>query len=157
MPGCRLIAATDPSRIQAARALFEEYAASLNISLCFQNFAQELAGLPGRYAPPEGRLWLAEWETSLAGCLALGPLAPGIGELKRLYVRPEFRRFGIGRRLVENAIREAATIGYQALRLDTMRAMAAARALYAALGFREIPPYYENPLAEVAYYELKLR
>src|SRR3954469_21274118 len=145
--------------IPAVRALFLEYGASLGFSLCFQSFDQELAGLPGDYAPPSGRLLLAEVEGKRAGCVALPALgnSEGACEMKRLYVRPAFRGQHLGRRLVEEAIRAARGIGYKKMRLDTVEpVMGHAVALYRELGFREIAPYRENPMAGTLYMELKL-
>ena len=144
--------------VATARALFEEYAATLDVDLCFQGFAAELASLPGAYAPPRGRLLLAGPPDAPVGCVALRPLgeATEIGEVKRLYVRPEARGTGLGRTLVEKLIGEARTIGYRELKLDTLPMMTAARALYAALGFRESEAYYTNPIRGTVYMTLAL-
>lgn len=156
-PAVSLFAAETPDHIAQARALFLEYAQSLGFSLCFQSFDQELASLPGEYAPPEGRLLLATYDNLLAGCVALHKLEPGICEMKRLYLRPSFRGKKIGRALAERAIAEAREIGYARMRLDTIATtMADAVALYRALGFREISPYRENPIASALYMELDL-
>ena len=153
----KLIQATTNAELAIARDLFEEYAASLNIDLCFQSFEQEVAGLPGKYAPPEGRLLLAMIENKVAGCVAMRPLADGVCEMKRLYLRPEFRRLGLGRTLVDVIIEAARGIGYECMRLDTLPGkMDQAIALYCSLGFREIEPYYENPLPGALYLELLL-
>ncbi len=145
--------------IENVRALFLEYGKSLGFSLCFQPFDQELAGLPGDYAPPRGRLLIAEVEGKPAGCVALHALkdSPDICEMKRLYVRPEFRGHQLGRRLVDAVIAGARGIGYKKMRLDTVEpVMGAAVALYRQLGFREIPPYRENPQPGTLYMELDL-
>jgi putative acetyltransferase len=142
--------------IQQARELFREYAAGLGVDLSFQQFDQELAQLPGAYAPPAGRLLLACYNGELGGCCALRSLAADIGELKRLYVRPQFRGCNIGRALVEASLEAARQIGYERLRLDTLPTMQGARALYAALGFKEIPPYRHNPIPGTAFLELSL-
>ena len=149
--------AESPSQIATIRELFLEYAQSLGFSLCFQSFDKELAGLPGDYAPPEGRLLLATHEGQSAGCVALHKLDPAICEMKRLYVRPQFRGKGLGRALAERVIAEARQIGYEHLRLDTVEPMMqAAVAMYRQLGFREIAPYRENPIAGALYMELEL-
>lgn len=146
-----------PSQIAQARELFREYEKALGISLCFQNFDQELASLPGGYAPPSGRLLLATDEGQLAGCAALHPLEPGICEMKRLYLRPAFRGKGLGRIMVETIIREARAIGYHRLRLDTIEPlMKDAVRTYRKIGFREIAPYCANPCEGALYMELDL-
>jgi ribosomal protein S18 acetylase RimI-like enzyme len=142
--------------LAAAGRLFEEYAASLDISLCFQGFDEELATLPGNYAPPRGRLLLAWRGNESAGCVALRPLEPDTCEMKRLYVRPAYRSSGAGRLLAERIIHEAATAGYRRMRLDTLPRMEAALALYRRLGFREIAPYTANPVQGAVFLELQL-
>ena len=133
-----------------ARSLFEEYAAWLAVDLCFQNFAEELATLPGKYAPPLGRLFLAGEDP--IGCIALRPLdEAGIGEVKRLYVRPAARGTGLGQALVETLLSHARAIGYRELRLDTADWMQDAVRLYTRLGFVECPPYYHNPMPGAVY------
>lgn len=150
--------AESPDDIAAARELFLEYAQWLGFSLCFQGFDQELASLPGKYASPAGRLFLARCKAELAGCGALRPLQPGICEMKRLYVRPAFRGRKLGLALAGRLIAEAKSIGYDFMRLDTVPSqMGDANRMYDALGFYEIPPYYENPQPEVRYLELRLR
>jgi len=139
------------------RALFLEYAKSLDFNLCFQNFDKELRELPGEYALPHGRLILCEFNGKPAGCIALKPLEPGICEMKRLYVRPESRGSQLGFKLATHLIDEARRAGYTAMRLDTIRgSMDKAIALYRSLGFEEIPPYYPNPIANAVYFELSL-
>jgi putative acetyltransferase len=155
--GLTLVQAESTAQIAQARELFLEYAQSLGFSLCFQNFDKELAELPGDYAPPEGRLLLAECEGQLAACVALHKLGPGTCEMKRLYLRPQFRGQGLGRALAERIIAEARQIGYQRMRLDTVEpVMKDAVVLYRKLGFTEIAPYCPNPIAGALYMELKL-
>ncbi len=156
-PSLIIVQATSPSQIAQARELFLEYAQSLGFSLCFQSFDQELAGLPGDYAPPGGRLLLAEYENALAGCVALHELEPDICEMKRLYLRPAFRGKGLGRALAEAVIAEARRIGYRRMRLDTIEPiMKDAVALYRRLGFKETAPYRANPIEGAMYMELEL-
>jgi putative acetyltransferase len=152
-----LVQAESPAQVAQARELFLEYAQSLGVNLCFQNFEQELAELPGQYAPPDGRLLLAEYEGHLAGCVALHKWEPGVCEMKRLYLRPSFRRKGLGRVLAEAIISEARNIGYQDMRLDTIEPiMKDAVEMYRKLGFREIAPYRPNPIAGAMYMGLEL-
>jgi ribosomal protein S18 acetylase RimI-like enzyme len=138
------------------RTLFEEYAASLGVDLCFQGFAEELATLPGSYAPPQGRLLLARWNGETAGCVALRPLQSDICEMKRLYVRPTHRGDGVGRALAEQVISEAGHAGYSRMRLDSLPTMESAIQLYRQLGFRDVPPYRENPVPGAVFLELSL-
>jgi len=138
------------------RALFLEYAASLSFNLCFQNFEKELAELPGEYGPPDGRLLLALHETDAAGCVALRKIGDGVCEMKRMYVRPQFRGKGIGRALALAVIEEARAIGYRLMRLDTVREMKEAIALYHSLGFQDIAPYRHNPIPGATFMELAL-
>lgn len=152
-----LTQAASPIQITQARELFLEYAQSLGFSLCFQNFDNELAGLPGEYAPPEGRLLLADYDGQLAGCVALHKLDDTICEMKRLYLRPQFRGQGLGRVLADRIISEARNIGYERMRLDTVEpVMKDAVAMYHRIGFAEIAPYCANPIAGALYMELKL-
>ena len=149
--------AESPRQIAQARELFLEYAQSLGFSLCFQNFDKELAELPGDYAPPDGRLLLAEYDGELAACVALHKLEPSICEMKRLYLLPQFRGKGLGRALAERIIAEARQVGYQPMRLDTVEpVMKDAVAMYGKLGFKEVAPYRPNPIAGAMYMELKL-
>ena len=145
--------------ITTARQLIEEYAAWLEFKLCFQGFEEEMRSMPGKYAPPAGRLLLALWDGKSAGVIALRPLEePGVCEMKRLYVRPEFRGHQIGRILAERVIAEAAEIGYSRMRLDTISGkMDSAIAMYRALGFAEINPYYQTPVGETLFMELALK
>jgi putative acetyltransferase len=151
-----IVAATEAEHVESVRTLFREYADSLEVDLGFQDFEDELATLPGCYAPPGGRLLLALDGGEAGGCVALRPLEPGTAELKRLYVRPPFRGSGLGRRLAELAIAEARDAGYRRIRLDTLPTMAGARRLYRELGFVEIPPYRHNPVSGSAFLELSL-
>jgi putative acetyltransferase len=148
--------AVTPADIEEIRALFLEYAASLGVDLTFQGFDDEVASLPGAYAAPEGRLLLARAGETVIGGVGLRPFTPGLCEMKRLYVRPAHRALKAGRALAEAVIAEARTVGYRAMRLDTLAGMEAAQALYAALGFHDIPPYYENPVPGTRYCELDL-
>jgi GNAT superfamily N-acetyltransferase len=151
------VQAESPAQIAQARELFLEYAQSLGVNLCFQNFEEELAGLPGYYAPPDGRLLLAEYGGKLAGCVALHRWEPSVCEMKRLYLRPSFRGKGLGRVLTEAIIAEARIIGYQYMRLDTIEPiMKDAVEMYRKLGFREIAPYRPNPIEGAMYMELQL-
>jgi putative acetyltransferase len=152
-----LIQAQSAEQVSRARELFEEYAAGLGINLCFQNFDKELAELPGPYLPPSGRLFLAFKVDLAAGCVALRKIGDGVCEMKRLYVRPEFRGTGLGRRLAETVIEAAREIGYGRMRLDTLPGkMDRAIAMYRSLGFKEIEPYYNNPVEGAAFMELIL-
>lgn len=149
--------ADSPTQITQARELFLEYAQSLGFSLCFQNFDEELANLPGDYVPPEGRLLIAEYEDQPAGCVALHRFEPGICEMKRLYLRPQFRGKGLGRVLADRIISEARGIGYRRMRLDTvLPIMKDGVAMYRSMGFKEIPPYCANPIAGAMYMEFEL-
>ena len=155
MTGVTIIQASSSAQIAQVRELFLEYAKSLGFSLCFQNFEQELATLPGHYAPPKGRLFLAEYEGQPAGCAAMRTLEPGICEMKRLYLRPAFRGKGIGRALAERLVADARQAGYRAMRLDTVEpVMQEAVTMYRRMGFREIPAYCQNPIAGALYMEL---
>ena len=159
-PTIALRHAETAEELAQAAEVFREYAASLGIDLCFQNFDAELATLPGDYAAPAGRLLLAYVDGQLAGCGAMRPLPEAdyanACEMKRLYVRPAFRRFGLGRVLAQALLDEARGAGYSVMLLDTLDDMEAARELYAALGFEEIPPYYFNPIAGAHYLKANL-
>jgi putative acetyltransferase len=152
-----LIQATLSEEIEEARRLFVEYGNSLDFSLCFQSFDDELASLPGAYGPPSGRLLLARYGDHVAGCIALRKLDAGVCEMKRLYVRPDDRGHGLGRILVERLIEEARVIPYERMRLDTVGStMKDAIALYRRIGFREIAPYSSIPVEGALWMELIL-
>jgi putative acetyltransferase len=159
-PAIELLTPATPALLDATRAIFREYAAQLGVDLCFQNFDAELASLPGEYAAPLGALLLATVDGEIAGCGALRALPdadyPNACEMKRLYVRPPFRRFGIGRALAQALFDRASQAGYSNLLLDTLDDMEAARGLYASLGFEEIPPYYFNPVPGAHYLKARL-
>lgn len=148
------------SELALVRALFAEYAKSLDIDLCFQNFETELSTLPGDYAPPRGALMLAWSQHELVGCCALRPLDavdyPNACEMKRLYVRPALRGAGLGRRLAEAIMEAAQQAGYAYILLDTLSEMETARAMYQDLGFVEVPPYYYNPIEGAHYLMARL-
>ncbi|MCM3900799.1 MAG: GNAT family N-acetyltransferase [Pyrinomonadaceae bacterium] len=153
----KIVQAQSPEAIDRTRELFEEYAAWLGLNLCFQNFEKELAELPGEYVPPAGRLFLAFEGDQISGCVALRALGDGVCEMKRLYVRPEFRGRGLGRQLTEAVINAARQIGYDRMRLDTLPGkMDRAIAMYRSLGFLEIEAYYHNPVAGATFMELTL-
>ena len=148
--------ASTAAELAVVRELFREYAASLEVDLCFQNFEQELASLPGKYAPPTGRLLLGVDAGQPAGCVALRQLDPGVCEMKRLYVRPAWRRHGLGRLLASTIISNAQLLGYDSMRLDTLASLTPAIALYRSLGFSQIAPYYDNPSPIAVFMELSL-
>jgi len=156
--GISIASARFPADGDVVRELFVEYADSLGIDLSFQDFAAELAQLPGKYVPPLGDILIARDAAGMAlGCVALRPTAmPGAAEIKRLYLRPAARRQALGRRLVEAVIARAREAGHARVVLDTLAGMDAARRLYAALGFRPVPPYYDNPLPDTLYMALAL-
>lgn len=152
-----IIQAETPAQIEEARRLFREYEAWLDVDLCFQNFENELANLPDKYAKPDGRLFLISVKNQAAGCIALRRIADGVCEMKRLYVREIFRGVGFGKTLIEKLIQEAQIVGYKKMRLDTLPdKMPSAVKLYKFYGFCEIPSYYDNPHRETLFMELDL-
>ena len=159
-PTIELLTPSTAALLDATRVVFREYASALGVDLCFQNFEAELAALPGEYAPPQGALLLARVDGEVAGCGALRPLAdvdyPNACEMKRLYVRPAYRRLGLGRLLAQALMDRGVQAGYSNLLLDTLDDMEVARGLYASLGFEEIPPYYFNPIAGAHYLKASL-
>jgi ribosomal protein S18 acetylase RimI-like enzyme len=152
----RIVDGHGEEELPAVRRLFEEYAASLEVDLGFQDFGRELRGLPGDYAPPAGRILLALDGEEPAGCVALRPYEPEVCEMKRLYVRPAFQGSGLGRRLAEAIVEAGRDAGYRVMRLDTLPSMQAARRLYRSLGFEEIEAYRHNPVHGTTYFELDL-
>jgi putative acetyltransferase len=159
-PNISLITPASTTELTAAADIFREYAAGLGVALCFQDFDAELADLPGDYAPPRGALLLVKVDGSVAGCCALRPLDSSdyvnSAEMKRLYVRPAFRGLGLGRQLADAVLDTARIAGYGSVLLDTLDDMEIARAMYEELGFKEIPPYYHNPLAGAHYLKVDL-
>jgi ribosomal protein S18 acetylase RimI-like enzyme len=153
----RIFQAHTADEIEQAKVLFQEYADQLGVDLCFQGFTQELAGLPGSYALPMGRLLLATEGERWVGCGAMRPFTESICEMKRLYVRDSFRGLRAGRKLAEALIFAAREVGYQKMRLDTLPSMKEAQALYRSLGFYEIDSYRENPIEGTLYMELSLQ
>lgn len=151
-----IIPVQSDDHLLAARQLFLEYAEWLGVDLCFQGLQQELDGLPGDYAPPDGRLLLAFDGDQPVGCVAVRKLGDGICEMKRLYVRPGHRGKGLGRRLAETIIEEARVIGYKKMRLDSLTSLKEAAVLYRSLGFVETPPYRFNPLQGAVFMEVNL-
>jgi putative acetyltransferase len=152
----KVIHADSDSLIPGIRRLFLEYQASRPNDPALQNFDQEILDLPGCYAPPQGCLLLAFQEQEVCGCVAVHPWSTGVAEMKRLYVRPPFRRWGAGKVLVEAAVVQARNRGYSCIRLDTIPTMIAAQALYRSLGFQEIPAYRINPNLGTKFFELRL-
>jgi ribosomal protein S18 acetylase RimI-like enzyme len=152
----KILQAHTGENLKFIKMLFVEYANSLDFDLDFQDFKEELANLPGDYSPPKGCLLLARHEGEIAGCVALRELSRGVCEMKRLYIKPQFRGMGIGRALAEAIIEKAQNAGYTHMRLDTAPSMHAARALYASLGFKEISPYRYNPIEGAVFMELIL-
>jgi ribosomal protein S18 acetylase RimI-like enzyme len=156
-PPLRLVAASGEADLALARTLFREYAATLGFALDFQGFEEELAGLPGDYAEPRGTIVLAFAGDEAVGCVALRPLdEPGACEMKRMYVRPQARGRGLGRKLGERVLADARARGYRVMRLDTIDTMLPATALYRDLGFRTTPPYRFNPIPGALYFEAEL-
>ena len=159
-PTIRLVTVTGPDLLDDTRGIFREYAATLAVDLCFQGFEAELQDLPGDYVEPHGRLLLALVDGQVAACGAFRPLADvdyaNACEMKRLYVRRAFRRFGLGRLLAQQLMDLATQAGYSTMLLDTLDDMEAARGLYGSLGFEEIPPYYFNPIAGAHYLKAEL-
>jgi len=153
-----ILQAETDEQIKETRRLFREYEKWLGLDLCFQGFEEELKNLPAKYAKPDGRLFLALMNGKTAGCIALRRLEKGICEMKRLYVRDEFRGLSLGQILIEKLIAEARLIGYEKMRLDTLPdKMSQAVKLYKSHGFTEIQPYYENPHNETLFLELNLK
>jgi putative acetyltransferase len=157
MKTVKIIRATSGVHIAETRRLFREYADFLKVDLCFQDFENELAQLPGAYSPPDGVLLLAVDESATLGCVALRQVGEGVCEMKRLYVRPQGRGRGIGRALAVEVISEAIRLGYTTMRLDTLDWLVEAIHLYESLGFKRIPAYYKNPLKGVVYWEVDLK
>ena len=159
-PSITLWTPATAAQFDAARSIFREYAAGVGVDLCFQNFDAELAALPGEYVAPQGALLLASVDGEVAGCGALRPLVDvdyaNACEMKRLFVRPAYRRFGLGRLLAQALLDRGVQAGYSVMLLDTLDAMEAARELYASLGFEEVPPYYFNPIAGAHYLKVDL-
>jgi putative acetyltransferase len=159
-PDIQLVIPADPESLEITRGIFREYVGSLSIDQRFQDIEEELAALPGEYAPPHGHVLLAFVDGELAGCGALRALTDvdyaNSCEMKRLYVRPAFRRFGLGRLLAQALFDEARSVGYSTMLLDTLDDMGAARGLYASLGFEEVAPYYYSPIAGSHYLKADL-
>lgn len=159
MPGLHIREAVFPEDMAAVKTLFLEYAKSLDFSLCFQGFDDEVAALPGKYGPPTGCIWLAQDDDSdFAGCVAVRPVGARDAEMKRLYVRPGYRGRALGKQLAAKTVAFARAAGYSALRLDTISSsMAAAERMYRAMGFVKTPPYYDNPVPGATFYALDLQ
>jgi GNAT superfamily N-acetyltransferase len=153
----KLVHVSSPEEMPLVRRLFEEYASSLDIDLCFQGFDRELETLPGEYAPPRGTIIVAFVDGEAVGVAALRPIDDTVCEMKRLFVEPAHRGKGAGRSLAEAVIERAREVGYASLRLDTLQSMTEANALYASLGFTECAPYRFNPCERPVFMELPLR
>ncbi|MCF6192720.1 MAG: GNAT family N-acetyltransferase [Kangiellaceae bacterium] len=152
----KIIEAKSLAQIKIAAELFREYQQFLNVDLCFQGFEDELANLPGKYAEPFGAILLVEWQDQIVGCVAVRYVADKTCEMKRLYVQQRAQGHSLGRLLTEEIIKKARQLGYKKMQLDTLERLDRAIGLYSKLGFKEIQPYYSNPLDEVVYWELKL-
>jgi len=152
----KIVTVQSNEQLEMIRNLFREYEQFLQVDLCFQGFEAELAGLPGRYAPPEGALLMAMVDGAAAGCVAMRKLESGVCEMKRLYVRPLYQGLGIGRSLAITVIEKAKLAGYDTMRLDTLDKLKTSIKLYFDIGFKECIPYYKNPLPGVVYWELDL-
>ena len=152
----KMIQAQTADEMETVRTLFREYQRFLGVDLCFQGFEEELARLPGCYAPPRGRLLLAQEGEQAAGCVALRPLDDGACEMKRLFVRPDYRGQGLGRLLAAQMVSEATALGYGVMRLDTLETLKSAMQLYTSMGFQRRTAYYVNPLPGVVYWERAL-
>lgn len=152
-----LIEVDNAQQLPLVRELFREYQAFLAVDLCFQGFEAELANLPGKYAPPNGAILLAEYQGKTAGCVALRAIDEKVCEMKRLYLRNEFRGLSIGEQLAQAIIHKAQQLGFHTMQLDTLQRLQAAMKLYQKLGFQRTDAYYKNPLSEVVYWQLDLR
>lgn len=148
---------TGKEMVEEVKQLFIEYAESLNVDLSFQDFEKELGTLPGKYSPPEGTIILALVNNKVAGCVALRKITENVCEMKRLYVREDYRKIGVGKRLIVLVLEEARELGYHYIRLDTLSTMKKAQELYARLGFYDIEPYIYNPIEGARFMELNLK
>lgn len=155
-PVYTIIHAAYPEHLLEVKQLCEEYIEELGLSLDFQGFHQEMEQMPGKYALPTGYLLLGFVAEKPAGCVGLRQLAPNICEMKRLYVRPEYRHSGLGKGLVRAIIAKGRELKYQRIRLDTLESMSAANNLYTTVGFKDIPAYCHNPLQGARYMEMQL-
>ena len=159
-PEIQLLPPADAAQWSEARQILREYAQQLGVDLCFQGFEAELGELPNHYGPPQGLFLLAWLDGALAGCVGFRALSDvdyaNACEMKRLFVRPAFRRFGLGRLLAQALIERAQEAGYSTMLLDTLDDMEAARGLYETLGFEEVPPYYYNPIPGAHYLKVDL-